>query len=105
MSYGQLLGGDIAASIYLQTRKKYPGSLMYALFWRAVNATSLFKFKKAMKAINDATLRQGSGLQILEINQDGQSMHLTIMLVVTRTKRTLLRASMQLLELIGANLF
>ena len=26
---------------------------MYALFWRAVNATSLFKFKKAMKAIND----------------------------------------------------
>ena len=26
---------------------------MYALFWRAANATSLFKFKKAMEAIDD----------------------------------------------------
>ena len=27
---------------------------MYALFWRAANATSLFNFKKAMEAIDDA---------------------------------------------------
>ena len=33
---------------------------MYALFWRAANATSLFKLKKAMEAIDDSnpTARQ-----------------------------------------------
>ena len=35
-------------------KKKFPRPLLYAMFWRVANASSKFKFRKAMEAIDGA---------------------------------------------------